>query len=294
MLNGAMSRLSLDSREDQLLLLGRIAAQSFADTKQITKLSEVEFKVFSQFGDDGIIQWLIRNVEVPNTTFVEFGVEDYRESNTRFLLMNNNWAGLVIDGSPRNIAAIRSWSEFWKYGLTAKAAFLDRNNINDILSAGCTNPNIGLLSIDIDGNDYWVWEAINVIDPIIVIIEYNSVFGGERAITIPYNAGFRRARAHCSWLYFGASLAALAALSARKGYALIGSNGAGNNAYFIRRDHLNSRVREVSPAEAFVESRFRESRDASGRLNYLDGAKRYAAIGGLPVVNVRENRTEPL
>lgn len=293
MLNGGIGGLRLDS-EDQLLLLGRIAAQSFAATKQLTKLSDVEFKVFSQFGDDGIIQWLIRNVEVPNTTFIEFGVEDYRESNTRFLLMNNNWAGMVIDGSPQNIAAITRWSGFWKYGLTAKAAFIDRDNINDILSAGGMNPKIGLLSIDIDGNDYWVWEAINVIDPVIVVIEYNSVFGDERAITIPYNPGFRRASAHSSCLYSGASLAALAALASRKGYALIGSNGAGNNAYFIRRSHLNACVREVSPAEAFVESRFRESRDASGRLNYLDGAKRYAAIKGLPVVNVRENRTEHL
>lgn len=83
--------------------------------KQIDSLSNVEFKIFSQFSDDGIIQWLVNNLEIPNRTFIEFGVEDYRESNTRFLMMNDNWSGLVMDYSQENIDRIRNSEFFWRY-----------------------------------------------------------------------------------------------------------------------------------------------------------------------------------
>src|SRR5438093_10377535 len=76
--------------------------------KSINKLSDVEFQVYSQFGDDGVIQWLIHQIEIPCKTFIEFGVENYTESNTRFLLVNNNWQGLVIDGSQENINFIKN------------------------------------------------------------------------------------------------------------------------------------------------------------------------------------------
>src|ERR1700744_5508213 len=76
--------------------IGQIQAHINSNRQEVSSINEVEFQVFSQFGDDGIIQWLISKIDIPNKTFIEFGVENYIESNTRFLLINNKWKGLVI------------------------------------------------------------------------------------------------------------------------------------------------------------------------------------------------------
>ena len=254
----------------------------------------MEFKVFSQWGDDGIIQWLVNNLDFPSRTFVEFGVEKYRESNTRFLMMNNNWSGLVMDGSESNVAQIVHSEYFWKYELTARAAFIDKDNINSLLSSSWLDKEVGILHIDLDGNDYWIWKEIDVIQPIVVILEYNSVFGINRAITIPYEKEFFRTNAHYSNLYFGASLRALYQLSAAKGYSFIGCNSAGNNAFFVRNDKLNDFVRETTLESGYVSSKFRESMDKDGRLTCLTGRNRIEVIRGMPVYNIDTEQIEKL
>src|SRR6185369_15168662 len=99
----------------------------------IRPLRDAELKVFSQFGEDGILQYLLRHVPVPKRVFVEFGVSDYAESNTRFLLQNDNWSGLVIDGSRENVDFIRSQPYYWRHTLKAECAFIDRDNINGLI-----------------------------------------------------------------------------------------------------------------------------------------------------------------
>lgn len=280
--------------EQKLLMLGKLLSESIKSKKRIASLSEVEFKVFSQWGDDGIIQWLVNNLEFSNKTFIEFGVENYRESNTRFLMMNNNWSGLVMDGSESNVAQIINSEYFWKYELSVKTVRIDIDNINNLLSSSQLGKEVGILHIDLDGNDYWIWKEINVITPIVVILEYNSVFGIDKAITIPYDGAFYRTNTHYSNLYFGASLRALYQLSADKGYSFIGCNSAGNNAYFIRRDKLNDNVSETSLENGYVLSRCRESRDREGRLTYLTGNDRIEAIRGMSVYNIDTNLIEKL
>ncbi|MFM6025585.1 MAG: hypothetical protein ACKPER_22095, partial [Dolichospermum sp.] len=119
-----------------------------------------EFRAFSQWGEAGIIQFLIRNVHISRKIFVEFGVQNYTESNTRFLLINNNWSGLVIDGGLEEITYIKNDPIYWQYNLKAINSFITKDNINQILSDNGIQGEIGLLSVDIDGNDYWVWQAI--------------------------------------------------------------------------------------------------------------------------------------
>jgi hypothetical protein len=280
--------------EEQKLLSAKLLVENVKSKDNIASIQEVEFKVFSQWGDDGIIQWLIHHIDIPHRIFIEFGVQDYRESNTRFLLMNDNWSGLVIDGSDKNIRKIIESEYYWKYDLTAKTAFVDCDNINNLLLEAGFPVEIGLVHIDIDGNDYWVWEKITCINPIIAIIEYNSIFGIDRAITIPYDKNFDRAKAHYSYLYFGASLKALHHLANRKGYGFIGCNSAGNNAFFVRKDKLNDMVKEVSLEEGYVLSKFRESRDVNGELNYLYGEDRLKVLKGLLVINIITNQIETL
>jgi len=220
------------------ILAAQPLVQNLQSRGQIPDLHQAEFKVFSQFGDDGIIQYLVHRLQLLPDTFVEFGVENYRESNTRFLLLNNNWRGLVLDGNQDFINYIQQDQIYWRQTLTARCAFIARENINELLGAAGLAGEIGLLSVDIDGNDYWVWEKIAMVDPAIVIVEYNCIFGADLAVAVPYEPQFARHRAHYSGQFWGASLHALKLLADRKGYSLVCCNSAGSNAYFVRNDKV--------------------------------------------------------
>lgn len=266
--------------------LGRIESRQVAAGNQ-SAFIEYEYQVDSQWGEDGLIQHLLGKVAIDRQIFIEFGVENYTEANTRFLLTNNNWAGLVIDGSVENIQYIKNDSLYWKHNLKADCAFIDRENINSVIRRNGISGDIGLLSVDIDGNDYWVWDAIDAVNPRIVICEYNSLWGREAAVTIPYSPTFFRTEAHFSNLYYGASITALTNLAGSKGYSLVGSNKAGNNAFFVRNDLINDLV-VVMPHTAWVQSQFRESRNAVGELTYLSFSDRLAVVADMPLVNLSD------
>ncbi len=274
------------------VLMGKILAEMNSQKSSISKLSEVEFQVFSQFGDDGIIQYLVKKLDIPYLTFIEFGVENYHEANTRFLLVNNNWSGMVIDGSAENIRKIKGDVISWGQELVALEAFIDAENINELISIFLNigfNKEIGILSIDIDGIDYWVWKAIDVVNPVIVIMEYNSLLGNDKPYTIPYDPTFVRNNRY-NIFYWGSSLPALCELAKEKNYAFIGCNLAGNNAYFIRRDKMNSSVTEYDCSEGFVMSKFRELVDETGYRPLAN--ERLAYLKGLPLYNIKTNQIE--
>ena len=144
-----------DKIEEAKILSARIIINQLTDKMPLTSIHDAEFKVFSQFGDDGIIQYLIKETGIreEEKKFIEFGVHDYQESNTRFLLMNDNWRGFIMDGSYENIKSIHNSSWYWQYDLTAVCAFITVENINTLLSKYSFDGEVGILSIDIDGND---------------------------------------------------------------------------------------------------------------------------------------------
>lgn len=266
-------------------LIQQIVMRGILDNPQ-----DAEFKVYSQFGDDGFIQYLINHISIPEgaRTFIEFGVENYTEANTRFLLFNNNWSGLVMDGSAENIRFIRQDTVLnWRHHLTAKPAFITSENINTLITEAGYSGEIGLLSVDIDGNDYWVLQAIDAIQPIILVAEYNSIYGKEYAVTIPYNPSFSRAAAHHSCLYMGCSLKALCLLTAQKGYSFVGSNSQGINAYFVRNDKLGN-LKTFSAASGYVASQIRESKDQQGKLTFASGIQRLRLIEEMPLFDIEQ------
>ena len=275
------------------MLQGRIASETFSALERIASLTDVEFSVYSQWGEDGIIEWLIRKLPISPSTFVEFGVEDYLESNTRFLLKNRNWRGLVMDASLENIQSIEKDELYWKHDLTAITSFVSRENINDVINNSGISGRIGLLSIDIDGNDYWIWDILDSVNPDIVVCEYNAVFGDVYPVTVPYSAEFDRTSAHHSNLYAGAGIRALTLLASRKGYRLIGSNGAGNNAFFLRED-LFPVVDGLVKDKNAKPSLFRESIDVDGKLTFAGGLSRFELIKEMPVFNVETGKMNPL
>ena len=165
----------------------KILINQMRSAGQLQRLADAEFQVSSQFGEDGILQYLIHRVGDLQHKFIECGVETYVEANTRFLLENNNWSGLVIDCDQKAMEQLRQDDIYWRHDFTSVGAFITRDNINELCQSSGFTGEIGLLSIDIDGNDYWVWKAINAVQPTIVSIEFNSLFGDQHPISIPYD-----------------------------------------------------------------------------------------------------------
>ncbi len=299
-INIALSHKSRDWEDVGLILSAKtlmnssiwMCAPDFSDPFWLQKK---EFKVYSQFGDDGIIQWLITYLELSRTgRFIEFGVGDYFESNTHFLLVNNRWQGFVMDGNEENINTLRNSEIYWRYRLNAICSFITQENIHDLLIKSSFEK-IELLHIDLDGNDYWILNQLNLglLDPDILILEYNAIFGSEREITIPYDPNFYRFNAHFSGKYFGASISALNALASSKGYYFVGCNAAGNNAYFLSNRHL-SKIPKTNVQSGFQDAGYRESRNNDGSLTYANTFDEISVLGGLPVINIATGSQEQI
>jgi hypothetical protein len=205
------------------------------------------FRGYSQHDEDGMVQEIFKRIGASNRVFVEFGVGDGTENNTVYLLMSG-WRGLWIDGSEANATAIRSeFSSLIQAGhLRFVQGFVDRDSINGIIEKADISGEIDLLSIDIDGNDFWVWQVISVVQPRAVVIEYNAVF---RPPVAEYDKRF-------VWKgtsYYGASLKALESLGSRKGYALVGCSLSGINAFFVRQDLVEDKFCSPFTAENHFE-----------------------------------------
>jgi hypothetical protein len=287
-LSSSESRLARKIEATQTLMGRLLAAQS----RSAPNIDAAAFKVFSQFGEDGMIQYLISKVPIPERTFIEFGVEDYTEANTRFLLVNDDWRGLVMDSSESNIAAIRNSEIYWQHDLTAKPAFVTRENINSLIAEASFSGDVGLLSIDLDGMDYWIWQAITCISPRIVACEFQSLFGPHEALAVPYSPDFNRHMAHFSGVYWGASLSAFCDLAQKKGYSFVGCS-AGLNAFFIRSDCANN-IAILAAEEGYKRASFSDGRDQTGSLTCARGTDRLAPIKDCPVLDVRSGITKVL
>lgn len=283
------ARIGDTSKLDNIqLALGRIEKRQL-DSLGYNNPIQWEFQVSSQWGEDGIIQFLVGKVPILNKIFIEFGVENYTEANTRFLLQNNYWSGLVIDGNEKSIEQIKKSDLYWRYNLKAHSAFIDKDNIDKIIGSNGINGDIGLLSVDIDGNDYWVWQAINSVQARIVVCEYNSLFGSSARVSIPYESTFNRNAKGRPVTYYGASIAALTFLAQKKGYELVAGNSAGNNIFFVKKEYLNG-LKPITMEEVYVRPAFRESRNADGTLSFkgFDEARR--ELSEFTVVDVENNK----
>lgn len=219
------------------------------------KISEFGYRLYSQNDEDGILPFIFSKISNCKKSFVEFGIGDGRECNTANLSLNYGWKGLLMDCDRDCISLAQTY-----YKRKLKGNYLNveiakhkvnRDNINSILLSHNVSGEIGLLSIDIDGNDYYVWENIDVINPQVVVIEYNGVYGSELAIVSKYDPEFERYKKHPSGKYFGASLHALVKLAKRKGYILVYNNEI--NAFFVREDVAKSKIPESHIGDYFAD-----------------------------------------
>jgi hypothetical protein len=277
--------LHIDRQLDQIKMNQGLILTELQDNKRSAQISGYEFKIFSQWGEDGIIQFLTRNIAVKNRTFIEFGVEDFSEANCRFLLMKDHWSGFVIDGSQTNMDRLHRSYYYWSHPLKSKASFITRENVAQLLDESGMDKELGILSVDIDGVDYHVLEALEAWQASIVIVEYNAIFGHQRAVSVPYDAAFVRSKAHTSNVYYGASLPAFEQLLSSRGYALVGINSVGSNAFFVKRHLLNDRVKEVPVEACDWGPTFREARKANGDLAITDKHMNLLEMASMPLID---------
>lgn len=257
--------------------------------KKINALRDVQFSAFSQYGEDGIINWLINKIPNIPKIFVEIGTQDYWESNTRFLLKNDNWKGYLIEASKKDILKIKSQQVYWQHDIKAIQAFVSKENINPLIRQNVKTEHIGLLSIDIDGNDYWILKEINSLSPVIVVCEFNSIFGNIEQLTIPYEPKFQRHEKHYSNLYFGCSINALIHMMTKKNYTFIGTGSLGVNAFFIKNEFKTLIVSDINNIE-FNPSFCKEARNFKGQLTHSDINKNLSDIKDLEIFDISLNK----
>ena len=188
------------------------------------------FRIRSQNEEDGLLLALFKRIGTTNRRCVEIGCGS-NGGNSGFLVQECGWTGLMVDANRAKIATVRI--RFAGHAVTIVKHRVTRDDVNEMLRAYDFTGEVDLLSLDIDGNDFWVWEAISYCSPRVVVLEYNWLFGPERAVTVPYDADFK-VGASGTRSYRGASLAAFVHLAHRKGYRLVATERV--NAIFLRND----------------------------------------------------------
>jgi hypothetical protein len=233
--------------------------------------------MFSQNQEDRMIEAVFGRIGVKTRKFVEFGFGFLQNNTLRFALRHRG-SGLYMDGSEKNCRRARLLWAAVPLNVKIKQAWLERENIDELIGQGVGAGEIDLLSIDVDGNDYWLWKAISSISPRVVIAEYNASFGPDRAVTVPYDRAFDRHQKHPSGFYHGMSLAAAEKLAAAKGYSLIGCEDAGVNALFVRKD-------QAGPFAALPARRAFKPHSNRVRRNYTQHDQENL-VYSLPVIEV--------
>ena len=246
--------LRRDAGADRKLLLRTQAAldallrHAYVDPATVgypERLTLQRFGIASQNGEDGLLLALLAEAGAVHRTFAEIAAGT-NGGNSGFLARELGWSGLMVDGSAENVEELRL--RFNDRRVRIVHALVTRENVDELLRSSGLDGEIDVLSLDIDGNDLWVWEAIEAVDPRIAVVEYNAHFGPSRSVAVPYSADYAYEPGST---YFGASLAALARAGGRQGYRLVAVEPRGSNAFFLR-DGVAPAIPEVAPAAAFA------------------------------------------
>ena len=264
---------------------------SSKDYKDVRNLNQTEYKVFSQNGEDGIIDFLLNRLDIQNPKFLEIGVGNYKESNTRFIFMKSPNKGMIIDNLKNLKQEVSKNVKLWKGDLTIIEETVTSDNISNILRINNFQNNLDLFSLDIDGIDYWVMKELPENLSKIVITEYNATFGANLEVTVPNINNFNRTKYHYSNLCYGMSLRAIINLMKKKNYIFIGANKACNNAFFINKseiDKLNIDLPDANDLEKYTESHILESRSNSGHLTFQSGKQKLKEISDCEVINLSD------
>lgn len=271
------------------LMAQRGAREGFQD------LWDAEVQVYSQWGEDGILSYLCDCLSLVKPRAIELGAGNFLESNTRFLAEVRHASVVAVDSREDLQSSMNALPSYWRNSIWSIRAWITPESVPQILeTASQLMGGLNILSLDIDGNDYWVAEQIDCSGIKIIMVEYNPLLGHRIPVAVPRDNAFTRSGAHYSWLYFGASLPAWVFLFGDRGYSLVGTNRAGNNAFFCQTADLDliplQRI-DSSQLEKYVDSRLRDSRGNKGELTYLTRDRGVEAIAACPVIDVTNSET---
>lgn len=285
-------KMSNESINNLKLMIGQSAILSSRSlSHKFTDLWDAEVKVFSQWGEDGILDFICETLKLSKPKVVEIGAGNFIECNSRFLAENRNASIVAIDARTDLTSEVKKMSIYWKTHIFPISQIVTPDNINDLLTVSNEKLNgIDILSLDIDGNDYWVLDAAKLENIEVIIVEYNSLFGYLNEVSVPRDDLFNRSEKHFSCLYYGASLPAFIYTLSKKGFIFLGSNKVCNNAFFVNKEKIKKfSIKIPTDLMIYVDSRVRESRDITGSLNFLSGNNRQEVIESMPLVNVKSN-----
>jgi hypothetical protein len=247
----------------------------------MTQPSTWEFSGFSQNGEDGIIDVLASKLRQPSRYFLEIGSADGVQNNTSWLLVSQQYHGLMVEGSAAKSAKARRLLAGCGIGVRFEPCFVTRENVGELLAI-CAQAQPDLFSLDIDGNDYYIAQALLQagLRPKIVVVEYNSVFGPQRSVTIPYSPAFDYRSAHPTQLYYGVSLGAWRKLFGAAGYRFVTVERNGVNAVFADPAQFGGGFLDEVVALPYAENAYQVA--VSGKR----GEEQFALIAGLDLVEV--------
>ena len=264
---------------------------------KVSLLSDVDYKIFSQNGEDGILDYLLTSLAIENPKFLEIGVGDFTECNTRFIFDRCSAKGTIIDCINNFEEKVKKNVELWKGDLKIINKKINSENISDLIENSDCFFNLDIFSLDIDGIDYWVLNELPVKFSKIAVIEYNANFGPTLEISVPNIKNFNRTEYHYSNLCFGASLRAIINLMKSKGFKFIGVNKSCINAFFINEDFIQDLSLETvneRNLENFTNSNYRESRSFEGKLTFLSGKNKINEIRDCDVINLANSSSEKI
>ncbi|MFM2134828.1 MAG: hypothetical protein RL021_228 [Bacteroidota bacterium] len=217
---------------------------------EVPSLKDTGFKAFSQHEEDGLLLFIFAVIGETGKRFLEIGSNDGVNSNCANLALNFGWHGVFIDADRTSVERGRRfynrYPDRWSYKPRFVCSKVTRENVNTLVRDAGLHGEIDLLSIDLDGYDYWIWDALDAVRPRVVIIETHVEFGMHN-IVVPYDPDYVFPGKHP--VYHGASPVAMTRLARRKGYRLVGANDYGHNLIFI----LDPLGKELIP-EVSVES----------------------------------------
>ena len=270
-------------------MVGQAAVMSSRSNSQnFENLWDAEVKVFSQWGEDGILDFLCEKIGISKPNIIEIGAGNFMECNSRFIAEFRNANVIAVDGRDDLTTAVKASPLYWKSNIIPIVEWVTPDNINRIMDIGEEQfGKVDIFSIDLDGNDYWILRDVSLLNVAIVVLEYNPIFGASLKVTIPRNDEFDRYKSHFSGLYYGASLQAFIDLMLAKGFDFVGTNRVGNNAFFVHSRYVNKFDFDTkSNYNKYVDWRIRESRSPKGELTYLSGSERLKVINDLPLMDL--------
>jgi hypothetical protein len=225
----------------------------------LPSIFDTGYRVYSDFEEDGMLVFLFAVLGTKSKTFIDIGSANGLCSNCANLAIHFGWHGLFIDANRELVdhgtKVYASHLDTSLYPPKFLCARVTRENINEIISNAGFERTIDLLSIDIDGNDYWIWDALKCIRPRVVIIETHVEFG-SRNIVVPYDKDHIYPGAHRE--YHGASPVAMVTLANALGYQLVGANRFGFNTIYVAKEERPDFLPEVAVETILQHPRTRE------------------------------------